>query len=102
MEEARIGGVGVQGQERRTAVIQPALGDLAEIGHRLALEGEGRQVHGGQAVDLQAAGLAAGHSITLDAEGLQRWLTPHLDGYAVLRQAADQQGFFRQALAKSA
>jgi len=42
------------------------------------------------------------HRSILDAEGLQRWLTPHLDGYAVLRQAADQQGFFRHALAKSA
>jgi phosphonate transport system substrate-binding protein len=42
------------------------------------------------------------HRAILDAEGLQRWLTPHLDGYAALRQAADEQGFFRQVLAKSA
>jgi len=42
------------------------------------------------------------HREILDAEGLQRWLTPHLDGYAELRQAAAQQGFFKQELAKSA
>jgi phosphonate transport system substrate-binding protein len=43
------------------------------------------------------------HRSILDAEGLQRWLTPHLDGYAALRQAAAQQGFFKQQLfAKSA
>lgn len=34
------------------------------------------------------------HRVILDAEGLQRWLPPHLDGYAALREAADQQGFF--------
>jgi ABC-type phosphate/phosphonate transport system substrate-binding protein len=42
------------------------------------------------------------HRSILDAEGLQRWLTPHLDGYAALRQAAAQQGFFNQPFAKSA
>jgi ABC-type phosphate/phosphonate transport system substrate-binding protein len=42
------------------------------------------------------------HRSILDAEGLQRWLPPHLDGYAALRQAAAQQGFFNQLLAKSA
>lgn len=42
------------------------------------------------------------HRSILDAEGLQRWLTPHLDGYADLRQAAAEQGFFKQSLAKSA
>ena len=42
------------------------------------------------------------HRPILEAEGLQRWLTPHLDGYAALRQAAAQQGFFKQVLAKSA
>ncbi len=42
------------------------------------------------------------HRPILDAEGLQRWLTPHLDGYAALRQAAAQQGFFKQAFARSA
>lgn len=36
------------------------------------------------------------HRAILDAEGLQRWLPPHLDGYAALRQAADQQGFFKR------
>jgi phosphonate transport system substrate-binding protein len=43
-----------------------------------------------------------GHRAILEAEGLQRWLTPHLDGYSALRQAAAQQGFFKQVLAKSA
>ena len=42
------------------------------------------------------------HREILDAEGLERWLTPHLDGYGELRQAAAAQGFFEQALAKSA
>ena len=42
------------------------------------------------------------HRSILEAEGLQRWLAPHLDGYGALRQAATEQGFFRQALAKSA
>src|SRR5882724_5407783 len=42
------------------------------------------------------------HRPILDAEGLQRWLPPHVDGYAVLRQAAAQQGFFEQVFAKSA
>ncbi len=36
------------------------------------------------------------HREILDAEGLRRWLTPDLDGYAALRQAAAQQGFFKQ------
>jgi len=42
------------------------------------------------------------HRSILDAEGLQRWLPPHVDGYAALRQAAAQQGFFKQLFAKSA
>lgn len=42
------------------------------------------------------------HRAVLDAEGLQRWLTPHVEGYDVLRQAAGQQGFFKQSFAKSA
>ena len=42
------------------------------------------------------------HRAVLDAEGLQRWLPPHLDGYDALRQAAARQGFFRQPFAKSA
>ncbi len=37
------------------------------------------------------------HRSILDAEGLQRWLPPHLDGYAALRQAATQQGFFTRS-----
>lgn len=36
------------------------------------------------------------HRPILDAEGLRQWLGPHLDGYDALRQAAAQQGFFRQ------
>jgi len=36
------------------------------------------------------------HRAILEAEGLKRWLPPHLDGYAALRQAADQQGFFQK------
>jgi ABC-type phosphate/phosphonate transport system substrate-binding protein len=42
------------------------------------------------------------HREILDAEGLQRWLIPHLDGYGELRQAAGEQGLFNQALARSA
>ena len=34
------------------------------------------------------------HRPILDAEGLQRWLPPHLDGYDALRRAAADQGFF--------
>jgi ABC-type phosphate/phosphonate transport system substrate-binding protein len=41
------------------------------------------------------------HRPILEAEGLKRWLLPHVDGYAALRQAAAQQGFFEE-LAKSA
>lgn len=37
------------------------------------------------------------HRAILDAEGLQRWLPPHLDGYAALREAASQQGFFNKS-----
>ena len=42
------------------------------------------------------------HRSVLDAEGLQRWLPPHVDGYDALRQAAARQGFFKPPLAKSA
>jgi phosphonate transport system substrate-binding protein len=42
------------------------------------------------------------HRPILDAEGLKRWLPPHVDGYAELRQAASQQGFFERQFAKSA
>jgi ABC-type phosphate/phosphonate transport system substrate-binding protein len=34
------------------------------------------------------------HRAILDAEGLQRWLPPHLDGYGSLREAAAEQGLF--------
>ena len=37
------------------------------------------------------------HRPILDAEGLQRWLPPHLDGYDALREAATQQGFFNRS-----
>jgi ABC-type phosphate/phosphonate transport system substrate-binding protein len=37
------------------------------------------------------------HRPILEAEGLQRWLTPHVDGYGALREAAAQQGFFRSS-----
>jgi len=40
------------------------------------------------------------HRPILEAEGLERWLQPHVEGYAELRQAADQQGFFRPIFAK--
>jgi hypothetical protein len=33
-----------------------------------------------------------GHRAVLDAEGLRRWVAPHLDGYGSLREAAAQQG----------
>jgi phosphonate transport system substrate-binding protein len=38
------------------------------------------------------------HRPILEAEGLERWLPPHLDGYDALRQAAGKQGFFKQKL----
>jgi phosphonate transport system substrate-binding protein len=42
------------------------------------------------------------HRPVLEAEGLRRWLPPHVDGYAALRQAAAEQGFFKQVFATSA
>jgi ABC-type phosphate/phosphonate transport system substrate-binding protein len=42
------------------------------------------------------------HRPILEAEGLQRWLEPHLDGYDALRRAAIQQGFFSPLLTRSA
>jgi phosphonate transport system substrate-binding protein len=42
------------------------------------------------------------HRAVLDAEGLQRWLPPHVDRYDALRQAAARQGFFKQPFAKAA
>src|SRR5580698_2023390 len=41
------------------------------------------------------------HRPILDAEGLKKWLAPHVDGYGELRQAAARQGFFVK-LAKTA
>jgi phosphonate transport system substrate-binding protein len=34
------------------------------------------------------------HRAVLDAEGLRRWVGPHLDGYDALREASAHQGFF--------
>jgi len=34
------------------------------------------------------------HRVVLEAEGLQRWVEPHLDGYESLREASARQGFF--------
>jgi phosphonate transport system substrate-binding protein len=34
------------------------------------------------------------HRVVLEAEGLRRWESPHLDGYEALRMAAANQGFF--------
>jgi phosphonate transport system substrate-binding protein len=35
------------------------------------------------------------HRVVLEAEGLQRWVGPHLDGYESLREASARQGFFK-------
>jgi ABC-type phosphate/phosphonate transport system substrate-binding protein len=37
------------------------------------------------------------HRAVLEAEGLRRWESPHLEGYESLRQAAAQQGFFQSS-----
>jgi phosphonate transport system substrate-binding protein len=42
------------------------------------------------------------HRAVLDAEGLRRWVAPHLDGYGSLRQAAAQQGLFNRPAASAA
>lgn len=42
------------------------------------------------------------HRPILEAEGLKRWLRPHVDGYAELRSAATQQGFFSRTASASA
>lgn len=36
------------------------------------------------------------HRPILEAEGLRRWVPPHTDGYARLREACARQGFFRR------
>jgi ABC-type phosphate/phosphonate transport system substrate-binding protein len=35
------------------------------------------------------------HRAVLEAEGLRRWVEPHLDGYDSLREASVRQGFFK-------
>ena len=42
------------------------------------------------------------HRAVLDAEGLRRWVAPHLDGYDALREASARQGFFERPMAESA
>jgi ABC-type phosphate/phosphonate transport system substrate-binding protein len=42
------------------------------------------------------------HRAVLDAEGLRRWMEPHLDGYDSLREASAQQGFFKRPITKRA
>jgi len=42
------------------------------------------------------------HRSILDAEGLKRWLPPHLEGYVALQQAALQQGFLSHKKAQKA
>ncbi len=36
------------------------------------------------------------HRVVLDAEGLRRWVEPHLDGYQSLREASAQQGLLNR------
>ena len=36
------------------------------------------------------------HRVVLEAEGLRRWESPHLDGYEALREAAANQGFLTE------
>jgi ABC-type phosphate/phosphonate transport system substrate-binding protein len=35
------------------------------------------------------------HRPVLEAEGLRRWVEPHLDGYDSLREASERQGLFK-------
>jgi phosphonate transport system substrate-binding protein len=39
------------------------------------------------------------HRPVLEAEGLQRWVPPHTDGYDALREASIRQGFFERSRA---
>jgi ABC-type phosphate/phosphonate transport system substrate-binding protein len=39
------------------------------------------------------------HRTVLEAEGLRRWVSPQLDGYQALRDAATRQGFFERSMA---
>jgi phosphonate transport system substrate-binding protein len=41
------------------------------------------------------------HRAVLEAEGLRRWVPPHLDGYDALREASARQAFFQRSLAKA-
>jgi phosphonate transport system substrate-binding protein len=41
------------------------------------------------------------HRAVLDAEGLKRWVAPHLDGYDSLREAASRRGLFGRPLGKA-
>jgi ABC-type phosphate/phosphonate transport system substrate-binding protein len=36
------------------------------------------------------------HRAVLEAEGLKRWVSPELEGYAALREASARQGFFKR------
>jgi phosphonate transport system substrate-binding protein len=36
------------------------------------------------------------HRVVLEAEGLRRWVTPQLEGYAALREASQRQGHFKR------
>jgi ABC-type phosphate/phosphonate transport system substrate-binding protein len=38
------------------------------------------------------------HRAVLEAEGLRRWVEPHLDGYESLREASARQGFFKSSV----
>jgi ABC-type phosphate/phosphonate transport system substrate-binding protein len=38
------------------------------------------------------------HRVVLEAEGLRRWVAPHLDGYDALREASARQGFFKHPI----
>jgi ABC-type phosphate/phosphonate transport system substrate-binding protein len=42
------------------------------------------------------------HRVVLEAEGLKRWVEPHLDGYKTLREASAQQGFLTRPAAAAA
>jgi ABC-type phosphate/phosphonate transport system substrate-binding protein len=42
------------------------------------------------------------HRAVLDAEGLRRWVRPHLDGYDALREASARLGFLQRPMAVSA
>jgi phosphonate transport system substrate-binding protein len=41
------------------------------------------------------------HRAVLEAEGLRRWVAPHLHGYDALREASARQGFFKRPMGES-